>query len=219
MTEYYNKIITKPWGYEWRIFINDVAAIWYLHIDEGECTSMHCHLNKKSSFVSLAGITDMEFMSNTVRLQPMSKIVLRQGLFHSIHAVSEAGIDILEIESPPMKNDLLRLADPYGRNNNKQYQGEVTLSPFASDTLYLDKYGTYELAGCTLEYRHINNYSDFESICPEDMVMVLHGGIHTDAGDFVLSPADAVVVNIIDRLYKAFRNISGMDILIISKKE
>ena len=48
-------------------------------------------------------------------LKPGDAIILEKGVFHSTKSLSEEGIFLLEIESPPYKTDLVRLEDHYGR--------------------------------------------------------------------------------------------------------
>ena len=60
---------------------------------------------------------------NTKRFKPLSRLVFRPGLFHSIKAISKKGLYALEIERPYIKKDLVRLKDSYGRKL-KDYEGK-----------------------------------------------------------------------------------------------
>ncbi len=42
-------------------------------------------------------------------------VVIDKSVFHSTKALSEGGVDVIEIETPPNKTDLVRLNDAYGR--------------------------------------------------------------------------------------------------------
>jgi len=119
---YKNKVVMKPWGYEFLIFENENVAIWYLRIDKGHSTSMHCHPLKKTCLITLSG----EALCNTFErrnyLKGMEAIVIENSVFHSTKALSPQGIELLEIETPPNKIDLVRLNDSYGRET-KSYEG------------------------------------------------------------------------------------------------
>ena len=54
---------------------------------------------------------------------PLSRLVFRPGLFHSIKAISKEGVCALEFETPFNKNDLVRFKDDYGRQA-KLYEGK-----------------------------------------------------------------------------------------------
>mgnify|MGYP000939888773 CR=1 FL=1 len=59
-----NKIIKKPWGYEYSVYEDENFCIWFLHIHENESTSMHCHPNKTTKLVLLDGVAKISFLSN-----------------------------------------------------------------------------------------------------------------------------------------------------------
>ena len=45
---YYNKVVYKPWGYEYVIYSSsNRLAITFLKINYGQKTSLHCHPKKK----------------------------------------------------------------------------------------------------------------------------------------------------------------------------
>ena len=46
--DYINKIFKKPWGYEYLTYQTEQIAIWILHINKEEKTSLHCHFRKAS---------------------------------------------------------------------------------------------------------------------------------------------------------------------------
>lgn len=119
---YRNKVVMKPWGYEFLIFENESVAIWFLRINKGHSTSMHCHPLKKTCLINLSG----EALCNTFErrnyLKDMEAIVIENSVFHSTKALSPQGIELLEIETPPNKIDLVRLNDSYGRET-KSYEG------------------------------------------------------------------------------------------------
>ena len=129
--DYSQFIVTKPWGYEFLVFENEEVAIWMLHLVRHRKTSVHCHPNKKTSLVLLSGEAIFSSLETQIKLAPMDGLVIAEGAFHSTEAssdlpikpMSENGIWVMEIESPPMKTDLVRMEDAYGRKG-KQYEGK-----------------------------------------------------------------------------------------------
>lgn len=119
---YRNKVVIKPWGYEFLVFENEQTAVWLLYISKGNSTSMHCHPKKKTSLIILSGTA----MSNTLAarnyLRGGDALILDKCVFHSTKVLSQEGMYLLEIESPPMKTDLVRLEDKYGRESSG-YEG------------------------------------------------------------------------------------------------
>jgi len=129
--DYSNVIVKKPWGYEYLVFQNRQVAIWMLHLVRKRKTSMHCHPRKKTSLVLLSGKAKFYHPQGAIELEAMDGVVIGKGVYHSteafnplpINPVSENGIWVMEIESPPQKSDLVRLKDAYGREG-KTYEGK-----------------------------------------------------------------------------------------------
>lgn len=120
---YSDAIVKKPWGYEYLLFKNDFVSIWILQIIRKRKTSMHCHPKKKTALVLLSGNAVCQHLQGEIKLQPLDAVVIEKGAFHSTEAFSslsiepqsENGIWVMEIESPPLKTDLVRTKDKYGR--------------------------------------------------------------------------------------------------------
>lgn len=110
-----NVVVTKPWGYEYLMFSNPETEIWNLSIKYQRSTSMHCHPNKKTALVVLSGRALFSTLNESWELLPHDAMVIDSGTFHSTQSLSKEGLVLLEFETPPMKHDLLRLADKYGR--------------------------------------------------------------------------------------------------------
>jgi len=128
--DYSDVIVKKPWGYEYLVFRNDFVAIWMLHISRTRKTSMHCHPNKKTGLVLLSGNALFQHLEGKIELEPLDGVVIGEKVFHSTEAnsplpilpQSENGIWVMEIESPPIKTDLVRMKDEYGRKGTS-YEG------------------------------------------------------------------------------------------------
>ena len=156
--DYGKVIVKKPWGYEYLSFENEHVAIWILHIVRKRKTSMHCHPRKKTGLILLSGQAACRDLRGEHHLNRMDAVNIDAGAFHSTEAfspadlnpVSENGIWVMEIESPPFKKDLCRLNDAYGRAG-KSYEGSrdmvfepqptLTLaSPEEPELLFTEKY-------------------------------------------------------------------------------
>ena len=126
---YKNKVCVKPWGYEHLIFENDKISIWYINLNRGHQTSMHCHFNKDTQLIILKGTAKISTINDKYCLNEMSSIFLPCYKFHQISSFSEELI-LLEIEifsnnvNFSDKNDLLRIDDVYKRQN-KGYESSV----------------------------------------------------------------------------------------------
>ena len=112
---YEKTVVKKPWGYEYLVYQNKVVALWFLYIGYNQQTSMHCHPNKTTGLILLDGEAELSFLENIFKLKPVSKTMIRKGLFHSTRATSKNGACVFEIETPVDKHDLVRLEDKYGR--------------------------------------------------------------------------------------------------------
>lgn len=112
---YKDKVVIKPWGYEFPVFENKKTAVWLLYLKKGHSTSMHCHPRKKTSLIILSGKAMSNTFSSRNYLRGGDAIIIGKGVFHLTKVLSDDGFYMLEIESPPIKTDLLRLEDRYGR--------------------------------------------------------------------------------------------------------
>ncbi|MCC6180304.1 MAG: hypothetical protein IT237_00560 [Bacteroidia bacterium] len=133
--DYRNVVVNKPWGYEYLWFQNEKVAIWFLRVTKEQATSMHCHAKKRTSLIVLDGQVQCTTFDDKYILNPLEAVVLEPCVFHSSKAVSDEGAFIMEIETPPMKGDLIRMHDAYGRQNSgyeksKEYSKDFHLYDF-----------------------------------------------------------------------------------------
>ena len=125
--KFYNKLVKKPWGNEYLIYENRKVAAWFLNIKYNKSTSLHCHPLKKTGFILLKGSVAMNVgFYQKKKFKALNKIMIRPGLFHSTKAISKQGAQIIEIESPNNKNNLIRFKDDYGREK-KPYEGHKSM--------------------------------------------------------------------------------------------
>lgn len=150
---YKGRVVVKPWGYEFLVFENKVVAVWLLYIKKGYSTSMHCHPQKKTSLILLSG----NAMSNTFLqrryLRGGDAIIIEKGVFHSTKTLSDDGVFLLEIETPPNKVDLIRLEDRYGRET-LGYEGVTEME---TENLNEFDYFHYEESSPYTTYHHHNS--------------------------------------------------------------
>ena len=112
--DYSNVVVRKPWGYEYLWHQNEAVAVWVLHLTAGSATSMHCHARKRTSLIVLAGSAVCSTFDDRYSLAAGQAVVLEPGVFHMTTA-GPAGCCLMEVETPPLKGDLLRYRDNFGR--------------------------------------------------------------------------------------------------------
>ena len=160
---YEKTVVKKPWGYEYLVYQNDRVALWFLYIGHNQQTSMHCHPNKTTGLILLDGGAELSFLGNTNQLKPISKTMIRRGLFHSTKATSENGAYVFEIETPVDKHDLVRLEDKYGREGSP-YEDSRYETPKQDDCLWItDETSTYTFSKCDIKVEIVNNVNIFQT--------------------------------------------------------
>lgn len=135
--DYKGLVVNKPWGYEYLLFENDFVAIWILHLNFNESTSLHCHPQKKTSLIVLSGEVEVSTFSDSFCFKKKDGLIIDKGVFHSSKALTKDGIFLMEIETPPNKTDLVRLKDEYGRQD-KGYESVQQMSKKLSEYEYCD---------------------------------------------------------------------------------
>ena len=109
------KIIKKPWGYEYCYFSNKKLALWVLTLKSKQSTSMHAHLRKKTFLINTKSITFSD-LNNRYKIKPNTILKIDKRTFHQSLNLSNNDIIIFEIETPNDKLDLLRFKDKYSRD-------------------------------------------------------------------------------------------------------
>ena len=218
--DYENVEVIKPWGFEYLMYCNEQAALWYLHLKPGESTSLHCHPRKKTGLVLLAGEAEVSFLNDSTRLRALSRLMIRPGLFHSTKALSKEGIVLLEIETPRDKENLVRLEDSYGRKN-KPYENGPNIKPLGEDRLVLhtppeEAQEHFDLAGCRLSLLRTRNIESITDLHHDDIMMVLEGGLYSRVGEPILTTGDVVSPDTWHRLAPHFDAHKGITLLIIN---
>jgi len=215
---YDKTIVKKPWGYEYLAYENDKVGLWFLYIAEGQQTSMHCHPNKTTGLILLDGEAELSFLSDSCKLKPVSKTMIRKGLFHSTKATSENGAFVFEIETPVQKHDLVRLEDKYGREG-KPYEDSTFETPKQEDCLWIkDKASDYNFANCNIKVEKVNDIEVLNTKQDDENIMFLDGGIMTKNGDMVAQAGDIVSGKIVKKLIKLFPTIDNNTMFMTIRK-
>ncbi|MDB4926305.1 hypothetical protein [Mucilaginibacter sp.] len=203
--DYSNIVVNKPWGYEYLWFQNEIVAIWFLYIKKDFETSLHCHERKRTSLIVLDGEAVCTTLDDKYWMKKLDSVVLESCVFHSSRSVSDGGAFIMEIETPPMKGDLVRMNDAYGRQNTgyektKEYSDNFDAYEFFP---FLDKHYT------GWEFRNMQiKLSKNRPMCDDWTVMIvpISGLIKQDNQVVIESgeakPVDASHLNINDDSYQ-----------------
>ena len=220
---YQNNIVKKPWGYEYLAYENNECALWFLHINKDQKTSMHCHPNKTTGLVLLQGEAVVSFLNDDNTMRPINKIMIRKGLFHSTKAVSESGADIFEIETPVDKYDLVRLKDSYGREG-KPYEDSSHDMPKQEECLWIENPGkgeenTYLTSNTRLVVKNILSVDELQTVSDSTNIMFLQGGVVTQYGINVAGAGDVVAGKVLKQLTKVFTAVKENTIIMIMEKQ
>lgn len=203
-----HNIVRKPWGYEYVAYQNDLVAMKLLHINAGERTSLHCHPNKTTGLVVIDGQARINFLADQSVLTAPAKKMIRRGLFHQTHAISEQGVKMLEIETPVDKDDLVRLEDSYGRTN-MGYENATFELPKTEDCVWFAHpelgTNTYKIGSSTLTIEAAHSIDNFVAKPDRDIVIFLQGGLvkRIDGRNHLVTvPGDVGEVSVIRQVAK-----------------
>jgi mannose-6-phosphate isomerase-like protein (cupin superfamily) len=189
--------IKKPWGYEYLLYQNNEVAIWHLFIDAYQQTSLHSHPNKKTGLVILDGAAKVSFLGSESKLFYGEKIMIRQGVFHRTSSMTPHLLQLLEIETPVNKEDIVRLEDYYGR------AGSTNMGDCGLDISPIDITGS-QIGEC---------YISFETLTPDlhfNNFMITHG--HISHSNFVVAgPGDILSYNNMLKLMNQFEMTSEIN--------
>jgi mannose-6-phosphate isomerase-like protein (cupin superfamily) len=223
MHSYQGMIVCKPWGHEYLMYENNKIGLWYLYIKHGAQTSLHCHPRKKTGLVLLSGEAEIRFLNDALKLKAPSKLMIREGLFHSTAAISLEGVTVIEIETPPHKRNLVRLEDEYERKD-KPYEGASETKPLTPDCIQLNnpeknKEFRYAVGSCVLIVEKIEDILSLSQRCADEIIVVLEGGLVSRGNELILGPGDIVTIATLNRLAKTFPAPQGISLLTIKETD
>src|SRR5437016_11556768 len=102
--------------------------IWKSTLLPGMATSMHCHPRKDTALLCLSGTGRLSLVQASHLLATGDVAYLPKGVFHATENVGQTPLELVEVETPRNKLDLVRLTDRYGRagasyeQESQQYQ-------------------------------------------------------------------------------------------------
>lgn len=106
--------VKKPWGHEVQQYHDDKVAVWWLDLHANQQTSMHCHPDKTTMIFVVAGLGSLHTLSGSHELSAGELVIIEKGAFHQ-SASNNGHLVLYELETPPIKRNLVRLHDSYGR--------------------------------------------------------------------------------------------------------
>lgn len=112
---YLDEVIDKPWGLEYRVYADMLVDVWRLSIKPAASTSMHCHPRKNTVLICLGGSVRVNFIRASHLLTAGDFISIPKGVFHSTDNIGSDMVELIEVETPRNKFDLVRAQDKYGR--------------------------------------------------------------------------------------------------------
>lgn len=222
---YDDKVVIKPWGYEYVVYRNkNNLCVTMLHIEYNKSTSLHCHPNKKSGFVLLKGKAEFQLglwkKRSEIRSSPSKRMIAR-GLFHKIKSVSKKGVMALEFETPVDKNDLIRFKDSYGREQ-KFYEGKKHTKVINKNNLRFKKPSStkkqeFKISKSLLTIENHKNFNKLLKNKPNTIFAILDGSIADKYGRSLLSYGDIIKTNDLKTLSKVFKIKKKLGVLKINK--
>jgi len=224
---YSNKIVNKPWGYEYVIYSNsDKLAITLVKINYGHKTSLHCHPQKKTGFIILSGRAQVQigiYKENKKCFNSLSRLVFRPGLFHSLKSISKKGLYALEIETPYKKKDLVRFTDSYGRQK-KEYEGKRFTKNLDSNFLKFKdplqgKQNRYQFDNVEITIESKKNFKSFKKKDDKSTSAILKGSLVDKKGQNVISYGEIIKTSTLRILSDKFMIKKPLTILRVSKKK
>ena len=224
---YDNRVVIKPWGEEYNIFRNKKKiGITYLKLKKGFATSLHCHPIKKTGFLILKGVAEVQigiYKKNIKRYPPMSILVLRPGLFHRIKANNKSDLFALEIENPYIKNDLVRMKDNYGRRLKGYESLKSSRKLIKKDLLFeipkKTKKNNYVLNNVNIEISYYKDFKRFKSFDDKSVSIILDGKIVSDKRKTVITTGEIVKSFTLKQLSQYFKIDNKLLLLKASKNK
>ncbi len=205
-----NLKVIKPWGSEYKIYSNSISSTKLLRINSDKSTSLHCHPIKKTGFVLIKGEVEVDLgFYNTKKLSPISRLMIRPGLFHCTKNSNKDTATILEIETPIDKDDLVRFKDNYGREKqpyeDKKSMVELEKNDPVFDEPILNSVNEYCVDGVNININKTNDVNQLLELDRTNIIAVLDGGFESDDNQLVLSPGDIVGLETIKKLAEVFK--------------
>lgn len=124
---YLDELIPKPWGREYRIYADNHYDVWKLELGPGRGTSLHYHPRKDTVLMCLGGHGRIQLADTAIDVVAGSYIFIDRGVFHATTNIGEGELELIEVEHPRNKFDLVRVQDSYGRAS-QPYESTIAAS-------------------------------------------------------------------------------------------
>ena len=222
---YDNKVVNKPWGYEYVVYRKKKdLSVTLLNIKYRKKTSLHCHPNKKSGFILLSGKAQFQlglWKKRSELHDSPSKRMIARGLFHQIKSISKDGLIALEFETPVDKNDLVRFKDNYGRQD-KPYEGKNFTENLKSNFIKfelpkLSSKKNYKIGKSKISIEKHRNFKSILKNTQKTIFAILDGSIIDKKKLKVISNGDIVRTDNLRTLSKVFKINKHLTILKVKK--
>jgi mannose-6-phosphate isomerase-like protein (cupin superfamily) len=224
---YIKKVVIKPWGEEHVCFHNKKKlGITFVKIRPKYQTSLHCHPNKKTGFIILSGLANVQiglYKKNISTYKPLSILVLRPGLFHIISTSGKEFLYALETETPFKKDDLVRFDDKYGRKK-KSYENFTSTVPCTKEHLIFNNAKNkineiHKFKDIVFQIKNFtNNYSLKKmKVNKKAIAVILDGCLADHNSNMVIKYGEIVKLETILLLAKVYKIKNNLRLLIIEK--
>ena len=218
----YNSVVKKPWGSEYCIYRGENVSIWNLTIEPGKKTSLHCHPNKKTGLILLAGDAQINLIERTFNISGPAKINLQQTIFHQTCNIGDKPLRVIEVETPDNKLDLVRIADDYGRKGD-EFEGESEWDPCSSDLfrigamLTINEFASFKFTRTKLRADGAVEYLKYHPNC---YIILLSDYAFVDKHKNQLCRlGDVLTSDVFETLNKNFELIDNIDVILIWKEQ
>lgn len=212
-------VVNKPWGYEYLTYQNKNLAIWVLHINYNQSTSLHCHTKKLTGLICLEGEVQVSFINNKQIIKPMNKVMIRPTLFHSSKSLSQKGSIIIEIETPVDKDDLVRLKDFYGREN-KRYESKEKYRARNSNDVWISEDAECNISGVNFKVVQIDSKEDLLQY--HNSIFVVLDGVFLNERDGrrqeVIPSGSCLYSGVYQEIIPSITSVEDCKVLILEKK-
>lgn len=206
--DFSNRVVQKPWGYEYLMYENSNVSIWVLYIKPNHLTSMHCHVNKKTALLVVSGEAIFTTLEKGFNLKEGDGLVIDRKVFHSTQSITSHGTIIMEVETPSQKADLLRLSDKYGRES-KGYESQEYISQNLSEYDYISFKGdefnvTKKIKNMHLSLKKFDSEKDIKEYCygKENAIgIILNGTLNNFGKGDLFCMKDIINSNIFNGIF------------------
>jgi mannose-6-phosphate isomerase-like protein (cupin superfamily) len=205
---YFNKeVIKKPWGFEYVALKNkNNLCLTYLYINPKQKTSLHCHYKKKTGFIIISGNASVQLglYKNTIKkYEAPDKLMIRPGLFHQIKNIGKKPLEILELESPYDKFDLIRFEDYYGREKKRYETNSIKIDK--KFNFNKKKNLKFLFEKCIIEIKEHKNFNNLLNSKMSSIHALLAGNIINNNKNKVLPIGDIIRTGTLKKIASKFK--------------